>query len=628
MTDLAFLQLYWDLMNRKTGDVGRVAFEVQKPAYDFVTPIEQPFPRSTPEEQGVDSSYLASFITELEHTPAICMHQVLIVRNEHVIYEGSFDPYEPGVWHATYSMCKSFTGMAIGLLIDDGKLSLDSKVLDILEPQGGGLLGGLGLGLVSTALNRAKYGDLTIRDLLVMSSGSSFNEVGAISGNDWEKSFFDSSVKFTPGTKFEYNSMNSFILSCVVTALTGMSMFDFLKARLFQPMGITKVFWEHSPKGITKGGWGMFLLPEDAAKLGLLYMNKGMWKGEQLISAAWCEEATKPQKETGRKDNPWYGYHCWIGPLPGSFMYNGMLGQNVYCYPSLKTIVVVNAGNTEVFADGTMTKLIRKYFCEGFEPSDQRLPANEGGRRQLEMVRKECMGDVTQVPRISRGGWNVRLKSDARAAGGNIVTAFDRGRRGPQQDRLFRHLNGKTFDMEAGDVGLFPIMLQVVHNNYTDGISQLTFELEDGVLFLNFLEGTTNHRVPVGFGKGRHTAVNFHGEEYAIGTTGRFAYNEDHMPVLTVEISYTEEACTREVKIIFVSEEELLLIWDESPTNVIAGGAMAMITTGSGNTNPIFTGMVNRINPELIAEATRSAIHPRVKAHLRKPAGAEAEGEE
>lgn len=135
-TDLAVVQLLWDLINQKTGELGKVDFLPQKPPFDFQSPVEQPFPRSTPEEQGVDSSYLRCFVSELAAHASIHMHQIMVLRHGHVIYEGGFDPYPAGIWHATYSMCKSFTGMAVGLLIGDGNYPWMTGLLNCFRING------------------------------------------------------------------------------------------------------------------------------------------------------------------------------------------------------------------------------------------------------------------------------------------------------------------------------------------------------------------------------------------------------------------------------------------------------------------------------------------------------------
>lgn len=581
---LAFMELFWELMNRKTGELGRVDYKPQKPPFDLVSPLQQPFPRSTPEAQGVESEKLSRMMSELLSSENVNLHQLFIVRNGHVILEHAFGAYRPGIWHITYSMCKSFTGMAIGLLHDEGKLNVNDRVLSFFEDSN----------TPQAILARLRYRDLTIRHLLTMSTGVSFNEVGAISGNDWVKSYFESSAKFPFGTQFDYNSMNSFILSAIVSRITGKTMFDYLKEKLFAPMGITKVFWESSPTGITKAGWGMFLTPEDAAKLGKLYLDHGMWNGKQLISREWVEESTKPQIATGRDDNPFYGYQLWIGNLPGSFMYNGMLGQNVYIYPSLNTIAVVNAGNTEVFANGTMTQILRSYLTEDFG-ADHPLPENPAGVRNLTRIAAST-DEKKRIPIIRSGGWGRPPR---------VSTAGF--------DAIYR-LNGRVYEMRSKGIGLFPLIMQVVHYNYTDGIRYLRFLCRHDSYTLEFLEGDEVFRIPVGYGESRHTSITMHGEEYLIGSKGRFGWNEDGKLVLSLEISYIEEACRRMLKIECSSENHLVLKWNEAPGNKIIEGTLEMITTGSGNTSAFVEGMLSRVSPSLIHETRYSAIHPVVDA--------------
>lgn len=381
------------------------------------------------------------------------------ILNGHVLYEGALDPYKAGVWHVTYSMCKSFTGMAIGCLIDEGRLHLEDKVVDILLPAD--LLNPVRL------LERTRYANLTVRDLLTMQSGASFNEVGAISGNEWVKGFFTSAPKAEPGTKFDYNSMNSYILSAIVSQITGQTMFEYLQERLFAPMGIRQIFWENSPEGITKAGWGLFIQQEDAAKLAQLYLNKGLWNGQQLLSEEWIRESASPQVETGQEANPQYGYHIWMSDVPGAYMFNGMLGQNVYIYPATNMIIVVNAGNDEVFSGGTMTHLIRSYFGAGYAPSQAPLPANPEAATALEEAR--ALAEHTD-----------KIAEPAAKEDHPVVSAFRKvfGKRAPkapvvdrrtQIPQWLRSVDGCTYEMENAGVGLFPLMMQVVHYNFTNG---------------------------------------------------------------------------------------------------------------------------------------------------------------
>ncbi len=592
-TDLAVVQLLWDLINQKTGELGKVDFLPQKPPFDFQSPVEQPFPRSTPEEQGVDSSYLRCFVSELAAHASIHMHQIMVLRHGHVIYEGGFDPYPAGIWHATYSMCKSFTGMAVGLLIGDGKLSLDDRLVELLPDQWAAAHAPL--------LSLLRYREIMVRHLLTMSTGVAFNEAGAISGNDWVKNYFESGVKFQPGTQFEYNSMNSLMLSAIVSQITGTTMFDFLKERLFNPMGIRKVFWETSPKGLTKGGWGMFLTEEDAAKLGYLYMQSGVWNGRQLISRDWVREAVSPQIQTGQDANPEYGYHLWMDCRPGSFCYNGMLGQNVHCYPDIDMVIITNAGNAEVFQAGAMTDILRRYFGPVYHPADEALPENLSEYRSLQRMREQLAGETLPYSMIARGGWNRHHTAER-------VSSAKRVR------DLLHTVNGVTYHMNRSGVGLFPLIMQVVHNNYTNGISDLTFSWEHGLLTLVFQEGAQKHCIPVGFERGRQANLNMNGEDYLVSTKGRFSMNEDEVPVLSLQIAFPEEATERQLKIVFTNPDQIALHWNESPGDVIIASTIEQITIGSGNANPIMENLFSHMNPDIMQRTLQSAIQPVVTA--------------
>ena len=177
-TELAVAELIWNIIARKTGNVGKVDFFPQKPAFPFGDTFpereagQQPLERAAPESQGVSSAHLAAFLKDLALHENVDIHQIMVVRNNKVICECGFEPYPAGMWHASYSMCKSVTGMAVGMLIGEGRLRLQDKVID--------LFGGK-----KNLLNIFRLKDITVEYLLTMTSCVSFNETGIVSGNDW-----------------------------------------------------------------------------------------------------------------------------------------------------------------------------------------------------------------------------------------------------------------------------------------------------------------------------------------------------------------------------------------------------------------------------------------------------------
>ena len=596
--DVAFIQLFWEIINRKTGSLGQVTYKPQKPAFPcdeealqkgiFVSkePVEQAFPRSTPEEQGLSSEYIAAFVQALMDEKDVHMHQLMILRHGHVIYESGFSPYPAKVWHVSYSMCKSMTGMAIGLLIDDGILRLEDRLIDILE-----------INKVSMAFLR--YRDVTIRHLLTMTTGSTFNEIGAITGDNWIKGYLEGNVKFEPGSQFDYNSMNSFMLSAIVTKLTGRTLFDFLDDRLFAPLGIKQIFWEASPKGITKGGWGMFITQEDAAKLGQLYLQKGVWNGRRILSEKWVEEATKAQIITGKPDNPLYGFHLWMEERPGSYIFNGMLGQNVYVYPDMDMLIVTNAGNPEMFSTGGMTEVIRKYTEAGLlKPTEGALPKDKLGEKNLRRVKDDAEGrDVrTGIEKLTEDGPLKRRKK-------------------ARQDAFLRKLDGAGYDLSKANVGLMPLMMQVVHNNYTDGIRRIAFSFDENrILHLHIREGETEHDLKIGFGTPLVSRIDEAGEPYLVSVLGKLGQNEDDQTVLTLRIAFIEEANERGIKIVFTDKDTVELRFSESPGEKLILNSLELITTGSGNVNLLVDKVMSQISMDLIHSVMQGTIAPTVTA--------------
>ena len=247
----AAVELLWDILNGKTKEVSKVTYFPQKPDMPQDAKINQPFPRATPESQGIPSERLSAMIEELSRYPWLDVHHVLVIRNGKMICECSFSPYRPNIWHSSYSLCKSITGLAIGMLYDKGKIHLDTPITEFFKDK-------------DRSRMSFRQKKITVENLLTMTSGVDFHEAGAYTGDDWVKGYLGASVREMPGEIFDYNSMNSYMLSAIVTAVTGQSLMDFLTPRLWKPLGITNVFWETCPMGITKGGWGLFICPECA----------------------------------------------------------------------------------------------------------------------------------------------------------------------------------------------------------------------------------------------------------------------------------------------------------------------------------------------------------------------------
>lgn len=552
---IAAAELILGLIQGKTEGVSRVEYMPQKGRFPEQEPYEQPFLRSTPERQGVPSRLLAGLIRNLAQDRQTDIHHLMVLRHGYVICECDFAPYRGGIWHITHSMCKSITGMAIGLLVEEGRLSLDENVYKIFEKK------------VNPLAKRFRP-ELKVRHLLTMTSGVTFNETGAVSGNDWLSGFLNSPVSGKQGAAFQYNSMNSYVLSAIVTERTGLPMAEYLTPRLFAPMGITKFFWETCPRGITKGGWGLFLCPEDMAKLGMLYLRKGVWKGRRLIPERWVEESV--QKQTDSVEGTFgYGYQIWREERTDSFEFNGMLGQNVVVYPDLDMVLVTNAGSNELFQNCVLLDTVRKSFPPQLTFPD-RLSEDPCAYLMLkDLCAAMQSGAWQEGGRLAAGGWGRAAyrtgRRESRLSGG-AVRRRERGCAGKHAEWLRRFADGgRAWELEQKSVGLFPLALQVFHNNLSSGIRRLRLYSKREALYLEVQEGADTVCLPVGLGKAEECWITLHGESYLAGVRGTFGRDEDKTAVLTVDIAYLEEAVRRKIKIFFREGEKIEVKWTETP---------------------------------------------------------------
>ena len=602
---IAVAELVLNMILGKTGGT-RVDYFPQKPDFPFDAVYEQAFVRATPESQGISSDLFAALLRELDASKDTEMHHFMALRHGKVICECNFAPYPKGMWHITHSMCKSITGMAIGMLIEEEKLKLDENIYDIFPDH-------------INAFSKIFRPVITVENLLTMTSGVTFNESGIVSGNDWLGSFLNASVNGKPGTEFQYNSLNTYVLSAIVTKRTGETLTEYLTPRLFGPLGITKYYWETCPKGITKGGWGLFLCAEDMAKLGQLYLQRGKWNGQQLVSEYWIEISTARHLKT-QNDTYGYGYQLWMEQRPGSFEYNGMLGQNVIIYPDMDMVLVTNAGNKEMFQDCIMLNIIRKYFPVNYHPADV-LPENP---LSYSLLKRLC-GELENVENNNRstslrGGWkrNVisKRKHSDKKYSYRISAAVDR----PSDHHSFmRAVSGRTYVMEQQNIGIAPLFVQVFHNNMTDGISEISFTYDAGNFCVSFTEGEVIHKLPVGFGRAADGCVDLHGEHYLVATLGEFARDENDIPVLKLEITFIEECVKRKAHIFFHEDDEIEIRWNETPgKKMILAGLSSITEELSGNFlyNSLL-GDHNITTTELLHRLMEQTIEPAVRGYLK-----------
>lgn len=481
--------------------------------------VQQPFPRATPESQGISSRHIQSFLEELARGRELYSQAVMVLRNGKVVCEAAFGSQDLRSAKYTFSACKSVVSLAIGLLVDGGLLSVRDEVADIFDEDG------------STNLRRKLKG-LTVEDLLTMRSGVLFTEAEALTEADWVHRFLGDSLTGEPGTEFAYSSLNTYMLSAIVRLKAGKSLTDFLRERLFGPMGITDFHWETCPKGIEKGGWGLYIRPEDLAKLGQLVMDGGLWHGQRLISREYLAAATTahaiPPAETGDFN---YGYQIWVGRHEDTFLFNGMLGQNVLGFRDTGIIVLTHAGADTDFQESRYFEIAGRYFGGAF-------PA--------------------QVPE----------DAEAQAALADTIRSLSAYCREPEPigpaAAPFLNRSFSVQDVRAASAGLLPLALQALYNSYTSGVTGVAVSVKGGLPELIYREKNALYRLPVGLGRPVVTQLDFRGNVFQVAALGRFTHDEEERPVFYIRLDFIETPCIRILKLV-LDGDRLLLRQTETP---------------------------------------------------------------
>ncbi|HVZ32336.1 MAG TPA: serine hydrolase, partial [Polyangiaceae bacterium] len=299
------------------------------------------------------------------------VHSLMLVRHGKVVAEGWWAPYQSGDLHIMYSVSKSFTATAIGLAQQEGLLNVNDLVLSFFPE-------------LAPEKPAEQMKNMRIRDLLRMSSGHQNDMNPVIKANKdgaWVKAFLATQVENKPGTRWVYNSANSYMLAAIVQKVSKQTVEEYLKPRLFEPLGILPPIWGKSPEGINLGDGGLALRTEDLAKFGLLYLQKGMWNGKRILKERWVDDATSLQTSTGgNPDSNWdagYGYQFWRNKSTG-YRADGAFGQFAFVLPKYDAVLAVTSGTSDMA--GVMDS-VWQYLLPALH--DHPLPANPAALHQL-----------------------------------------------------------------------------------------------------------------------------------------------------------------------------------------------------------------------------------------------------
>jgi CubicO group peptidase (beta-lactamase class C family) len=300
--------------------------------------------RSTPREQGVDARGIAAFVDTLQDAPGVEPHSLMVIAHGHVVAEGWWRPYSADGVQLLYSLSKSFTSTALGFAVAEGLVSLDDTVLshfpeldaDVVDPRSRRMLvrhvASMASGHLTETIDRAREADPA----------------------DLVRGFLLTPPDREPGTVFAYNQPCTYTVGAIVARRSGQSLTDYLRPRLLDPLGIGPVAWQADASGRQLGYSGLHATTDAIARLGLLYLQGGVWDGVRLLPREWVDEATRSQVDNagnaGTDDSPdWqqgYGFQFWRGRH--GYRGDGAYGQFCLVLPEHDAVVAITAATVDM----------------------------------------------------------------------------------------------------------------------------------------------------------------------------------------------------------------------------------------------------------------------------------------
>lgn len=292
----------------------------------------EPLRRVRPAEVDVDAAGIDRFVTAAS-VDGIDLHSLVLVRRGGVFAEAYWRPYTADGQQLLYSLSKTFTASAIALAIGEGRFSLADAVVDLLP---GRAVQGLGEGVDA----------IDVRHLLSMASGHDHDTIALLTGDDPVAALLAAPLQAAPGTTFAYNQGCTYLLSAIIATHTGHQLSDYLRPRLFDPLGIGEVTWRQTG-GLDQGFSGLHARTRDIAALGQLYLDGGRWAGEQLLPTDWVAQASTAQidNSTWGLEPDWqqgYGFQLWRC-RHDSFRGDGAFGQFMVVVPWAELVIATTA---------------------------------------------------------------------------------------------------------------------------------------------------------------------------------------------------------------------------------------------------------------------------------------------
>lgn len=457
-----------------------------------------------PEQVGVSSQAIAAYMQDLADN-RVETHSILILRHGKVAFETWAAPYGPERPHTMFSVSKSVTSAAVGFAIEEGLLTLQTKVTDIFPEY--------------RPKKRDRYLDeLTVFHLLTMTVGKDVSLLADKAKNRWIEDYFKAKWVFPPGGGWRYISENTYMLSAIVAKVTGESLTQYLTPRLYEPLGFGRVpYWETDGNGVEAGGWGLFLTTEELAKFILCYLRGGRYDGKQVVPASWAQESVRKQTDNPQYTDPsatcGYGYCFWMSPFGGAYRADGFMSQSAKAFHAHDAAVITTA--CEISEEKSRDCLWR-HIDALFLPEPLASPPN---------------GETE--PRLKPLDFPMKKRSPLEQ---------------PIQRKILSVRRKRLYNALGFPMGMLPFPTIYMSVTKAGNIDEVSFEFHEASCTMRWTEGEETNAIECGMdGETRQSPMRLAGLDF---TADAYAYWEEEQ-VLRVSVRPLESVCRRELRFVF-----------------------------------------------------------------------------
>ena len=542
-------------------------------------------PRATPESVGVSSGMLAKMLRTLEDDEEVNIHSIVVMKHGKIIAEASAEGYSTRIPHLSHSMSKSIVGLTVMMLCAEEKLDTGTLITDFFDK----------IEIIDKRMRA-----VSVKHLLTMTSGVGFGEAGVVSEDEWLKAFFLSDMGFSPGERFAYNSMNSYVLTAICDIITrrefGIPVDEYIDTRLFSALGIKKPHWERSPEGIIKGGFGLYLSCEEWAKIGCAVLDSMLGNKNTPIPSKMLTESIENRIKTADEVGDFdYGYHIWVEKEGRALLFNGMFGQNVLIDPQHELVLAINSGNNELFSKSTTLSVIRSILSENVTRGNTLAE-----KRALRKATAEFFENRRWISTHS-AAWGIF--SLLRPSHGAEISPF-------------LSLRGE-YVFPKNNHSILPSFVRVMQNNYTGGIRSFRIDVRGGSVYLISDEAAASINIRFGIYSHVRGEIEVLGEKYTVMAICKAENTPKGGVIYKFELLFPELPNSRRIVLERTALSRLAVKMYEMPDERIADAFVDAIPTLSGRVGMLYRVLEQNFGKNFIEGKLKELFSPEFYAVSR-----------